>query len=453
MIREVVMPKLGQTMEEASIEAWRVKEGDTVKKGDILLEINTDKAALEVEAFYGGTVKKLLYPTGATVPCNAVIAFLGDAADSVSEEMVSRALAGAQALAAPKAAPAAAPSPAPIAQPTPEPIALPPLSPAPTPSPPTPSTEHPTPLFSSPRARRVAAEKRVPLAILRGTGPNGRIVEADVLAQAARMATVRASATAVEVAFQRGLDITRVRPRGPEGRVLRADVEAAPLSGPSGRRVPLTPMRRIVAQRMALSKATIPHFYLTLDVDMGAAIELRKALKAAGREVAFNDILIRACARAFAAVPEMNAAWADGALIYRDEVNIGLAVALDGGLIVPVVRNCEGKSLYDIARDTAALVAKARNKRLVPDDYEGGCMTLSNLGMFGVDSLLPIINPGEVAILGVGRIAKRPVVVDDGIAVRQMATLVLACDHRLVDGAIAARFFQKFQEAVEAPGA
>ncbi len=455
MIREVVMPKLGQTMEEASIEAWRIKEGDTVQKGDILLEINTDKAALEVESFYVGVVKKLLYPKGATVPCNAVIAFLGEAADAVTDDMVQRALAGAQALAAAKATaapkPSEAPAPAAALAPT-----MPPATAPPTPItlPLTPDTQHPTPLFASPRARRTAADTHVPLQVLRGSGPNGRIVEADVLAHAARMAKLRVSPTALELAYQRGLDITRVRPASPGARIMRADVEAAAAAGVpglTGRRVALTPMRRVVAQRMTLSKATIPHFYLTIEMDMTAAVEMRRDLATSGRKVSFNDLIIRACTLAFDGVPEMNVAWADGALLYRDEVNVGLAVGLEGGLIVPVVRNCQEKSLFDIARDTEALVAKARNKRLTPDDYEGGCVTVSNLGMFAVDSVLPIINPGEAAILGVGRIAKRPVVVGDGIAVRQMATFVLACDHRLVDGVIGARFLQKIKELLEAP--
>ncbi|MBM4034203.1 MAG: 2-oxo acid dehydrogenase subunit E2 [Planctomycetes bacterium] len=455
MIREVVMPKLGQTMEEATVEAWRISEGDTVRKGDILLEINTDKAALEVECFYPGVVKKLLYAKGDTVPCNAVIAFIGEPADAVTGEMVERALAGAKALAAAKgaAAPAViAPTPVPappVAQPAPisdfgfrisdfnQQSAI------------SNQQSAPSRTFSSPRARRTASGKRIPLQLLRGSGPSGRIVEADVLAYAARLDGIRISPTALEIAYQRGVDLTRIKPSSPGGRIMKADVEAAP--PPGGRRVAPTPMRRVVAQRMALSKATIPHFYLTLDVDMTALIELRRELAAGGLKVSFNDLIIRACALAFAANPDMNCAWADGALLYRHEVNVGLAVGIEGGLIVPVVRNCESKSLADIARDTEALIAKARNKRLTPDDYEGGCITVSNLGMFGVDSVLPIINPGEVAILGVGRIAKRPVVIDDGIAIRQLATLVLACDHRLVDGVIAAKFFQKLKSLLEAP--
>jgi len=454
MIREVVMPKLGQTMEEASIEAWRVREGDNVQKGDVLLEINTDKAALEVESFYAGVVKKLLYAQGDTVPCNAVIALIGDAADAVTDEMVQQARATAQAAAAAAKAPAAAPAPKP-AEPRPASVAPATVpAPAPVPAAPLAASAPPVPdrVFISPRARRVAGERRVPLQVLHGSGPNGRIVEADVLAYAERVAQLRVSPTALEIAHQRGVDLTRVKGSGADGRIMAADVEKAPVAG--RRRVPLTAMRRVVAQRMTLSKATIPHFYLTMDADMTALVAFRAQLQASsGRKVSFNDFILRACALAFAEVPAMNCAWADGALLYRDEVNIGIAVGLEGGLIVPVVRGCESKSLLEIAAASEALIAKARHKRLTPDDYEGGCLTLSNLGMFGVDSVIPIINPGEAAILGIGRIAKRPVVIGDGIAIRQMTTLVLACDHRLVDGVIGAQFLQKVKDLLEQPTA
>jgi pyruvate dehydrogenase E2 component (dihydrolipoamide acetyltransferase) len=244
---------------------------------------------------------------------------------------------------------------------------------------------------------------------------------------------------------------------------MKEDVEAAPAAPAprpmlAGQRVPLTAMRRVVAQRMALSKATITHFYLTMDADMTEAVRLRGELAARlGRKVSFNDLFLRACTLAFAKVPEMNVAWADGALLYRGEVNIGLAVALDQGLIVPVVRNCERKTLREVADATEALVERARNKRLTPDAYEGGCLTISNLGMFGVETVAPIINPGEVAILGVGRIASRAVVrggsalSEVSIVIRQITTLVIACDHRVVDGVIGARFFQAIKEALESP--
>ena len=440
MLKQVQMPKLGQTVDEAVIETWRCKEGDAVKKGDVLLDITTDKATLEVESYVTGVVKRLLYPQGATVPVNVPIAFVGAPDDVLTDEMVQQALAAAAHASSPSVAAVHVASAA--AEPAAAEAAVAVAAPA-------------GRTFASPRARRVARERRIPLQLLRGSGPNGRIVESDVLAQAERLHGLRATPTALELAWQRGVDLTKLRPSGIDGRIMKADVEAAaaaPAPAPVGRRVPLSPMRRIVAQRMTLSKATIPHFYLTMDVDMTKAVELRRSLmESKGQKVAFNDLLIRACTLAFGALPEMNCAWADGAILYRDEVNIGIAVGLDSGLIVPVVRNCERRSLAEIAQETEALIAKARNKRLTPDEYEGGCMTISNLGMFCIDTVAPIINPGEVAILGVGRIARRPVVIGEGIAVRQMTTLTIACDHRLVDGVIGAKFLKKVKEALEAP--
>jgi pyruvate dehydrogenase E2 component (dihydrolipoamide acetyltransferase) len=448
MLRDVALPKLGQTMEEATIQTWHRKEGDAIQKGDILLEINTDKAALEVESFYSGVVKKLLYPEGTTLPVNAIIAFIGDPGDVVTEEAIRNALATGVKAATVGAAPAAAPKPQGVAVAERAVQAAAPIEAAAAPS---------GRLFASPRARRTATERKVPLRLLRGSGPGGRVVERDVLAHAERVSRLRVSPTALEVAFQRGVDLTRVKGSGIDGRIMKEDIEAAPTGPtapglPSGPRVALTPMRRIVAQRMAHSKSTIPHFYLTMDVDMTEAVSYRRTLaETQGRKVSFNDLILRACTIAFAKVPEMNVAWADGSLIEREEVNIGLAVALDTGLIVPVVRRCESKGLEQVAEATAALIEKARNKRLTPDEYEGGCLTVSNLGMFGVETVVPIINPGEVAILGVGRIAARPIVIGSAIVIRQMTTLVIACDHRLVDGAIGGRFLRAIKDALEAP--
>jgi len=456
MLKEVQMPKLGQTVEEATIDTWHKQEGDTVEKGDVLLEITTDKATLEVEAYVAGTLRKQLYDAGAVVPVNAVIAFVGDADDELTDAMVQEALAAAPA-AAQAAAPAAeAPAPTPAATPTPAaaPAAPQPAVAAPAPAP---AAAPPGRLFASPRARKTAQERKVPLEVLRGSGPNGRIVEADVETHADQVAALRVSPTALEVAFQRCVDLTKVKGTGTDGRIMKEDAEAAPVaaapaSALAGQLVPLTAMRRIVAERLTLSKTTTPHFYLTIDVDMTDLVAFRKQLNAAGGpKVSFNDLILRACVLAYAQVPEMNAAWADGAILYHSTLNIGLAVALDAGLIVPVVHDCQTKSLTQIAEASAALVEKARNKRLTPDEYEGGCMTISNLGMFGIETVAPIINPGEAAILGVGRIAPRPVVVDGGIFVRQMTTFVFACDHRLVDGAIGAKFIQLVQQALQDP--
>jgi pyruvate dehydrogenase E2 component (dihydrolipoamide acetyltransferase) len=301
----------------------------------------------------------------------------------------------------------------------------------------------------------VAGERRIPIPVLRGTGPNGRIVEADVLGYAEQAEALRVTPTAREIALRRAVDLTKVAGTGIDGRITKLDVEMAPPAPgtpPSGKRVPLTSMRRIVADRMTLSKTTTPHFYLTIDVDMSKAVLLRRELMALwSSKVTFNDLLIRGCTLAFQAVPEMNCIQDGDGLIWLDEVNIGLAVAIDGGLVVPVVRRCDLRSVEQISHETARLIERARNKHLTPDDYEGGCFTISNLGMFCIETVTPIINPGEVAILGVGRIAPRPVVVGDGIAIRRMTTLTLACDHRLVDGATGARFLKKLKEVLELP--
>ncbi len=286
---------------------------------------------------------------------------------------------------------------------------------------------------------------------VRGTGPGGRIVEADVLAYAEQTDKLRVSPTARVVAAERGVALTRLKGRGTAGRIVKDDVLAAP-AAPPAHPVPLSAMRRIVAERLTYSKQTTPHFYLSIEVDMTALVAFRNELNASGGpKISFNDLILRALAIAFDAVPQMNVAWSDGALLFRREVNIGLAVALDEGLIVPVVRDCESKSLAEIAEASADLVARARSKRLGPDDYEGGGFTLSNVGMFGVDTVTAIINPGEVAILGVGRIAPKPVIIADSIHIRQMTTLTLSADHRIVDGAVAAQFFRALKDALEAP--
>ncbi len=448
MIKKVQMPQLGQTVEEAVIEVWHRKEGDKVEKGDVLLEITTDKATLEVESYFSGILKKTLYKEGDTVPVNAVIAFIGEPDDEVTDEMVQEALATAKAAGEPAAAEAPAPEPTPAPAPQPQPVAE-----QPAPGPAVATVEAPPGrIFASPRARRVARELKVPLQLVRGTGPNGRIVEADVLAYAERLRGVRATPTAREVAFRRGVDLAALSGSGPDGRVMRADVEAAPAAAPAvGQKLPLTAMRRIVAERMSHSKATIPHFYLTAEVDMTEAVKLRSRLADEGRKVSYNDMLIRACAMAFAQVPEMNRAWGGDGLIERPSVDIGLAVALDGGLIVPVVRACERKSLFEIAATTRDLIERARGKRLTPEEYSGGGFTISNLGMFCIQTVAPIIQPGEVAILGVGQITPRPVVIGEGIAIRQITVLTLACDHRVVDGVVGARFLKAIKQTLEEP--
>lgn len=449
MIQKILVPKLGQTMEEAAIAKWHKHEGDTIEKGDVVLEITTDKATLEVESFVSGTIRKILAAEGVTLPVNTVVALVGEPDDELPDDLMAL-----EAAARGEGAPAPATTPAESA---PAASATPATATAP--------TAQPTPaiaatdgrIFISPRARKLAAKEKIPVVVLRGAGPNGRITEKDVRAYLEKGKAIRITPAAKVAAVERGVDVTLITGTGPGGRITREDVLAAPVvtplaAAPSAGRVELSAMRRIVAERMSRSKREAPHFYIFMDADMTNAVEARKRINEAGSvRVGFHDILIRACAKAMAEMPAMNAAWDKDAIIRRGEINIGLAVAIDDGLIVPVVKNADRLGLTDIARQSQSLIEKARSKKLTPDEYEGGSLTISNLGMFGVDCFLPIINPGEAAILGVGSIAPKPVVIDGGIHIRSIMTLSLSADHRIVDGAIAAAYLKRVKNLLESP--
>ena len=320
MIQRILVPKLGQTMEEAVIEKWHKKEGDTVEKGDVILEITTDKATLEVEAFSGGTIRKLLALEGITLPVNTVIALVGEPDDPLPDD-----LPALEAAARGKAAPATPPAPAQDVATTPAP---PPAAPAPSPAPqPSPAVATPSGrILISPRARRLARKEKVPASVLRGTGPNGRIVEKDLLAYLEKRKSIRVTPAAKAIALERGVDVTLVKGTGPAGRVTRDDVlAAAPAARPTAPapgRVELSAMRRVVAQRMSLSKREAPHFYLLLDIDMTEAVKVRKRVNDTGDvRVGFHDMIIRACATAMAEQPAMNVAWDNETILQRGEVN------------------------------------------------------------------------------------------------------------------------------------
>jgi pyruvate dehydrogenase E2 component (dihydrolipoamide acetyltransferase) len=451
VLQEVVLPRLGQTVEEASIDAWRVNEGDAVKKGDILLEITTDKATLEVESYVQGTVLKIYADAGSTVPVNAVIAYVGDpdkdeapaepptpvAAEepAASAPASAGAPAGTATAAGTSAAPATASSAA-VAAPSP------PAAP-----------QRPGRLFISPRAkRRAGIEKVTPLAV-RGSGPNGRIVEDDVLAYVEKVNELRVTSTAREIAARRGVDLLTVKGTGTGGRIMKADVESAPALAPAGtgRTLEWTPARRIIAQRMSQSKAQAPHFYLQVEIDMTDAFAWRSEMKAAGTKVSFNDLIMKAIAVGFGEVPVMNASWAGEDIALHASVDVALAVSIDDGLVTPVVRGIDRLDLEGIAEQSAALIEKARGKRLAPFEYEGGTITVSNLGMYGVVNFIPIINPGQASILGVGEIADKVVAIDGGIGVRKMMGVTLSIDHRVANGADAAAFLQVVKAALESP--
>jgi len=452
----VTMPALGETVDTSTVERWVRKEGDKVRRGMVLCEITTDKATLEVESYYDGALLKILAPEGMELPVGAPLAIIGQAGAEVPASM----LAGAAPPAPTEAAP---PAPSPAKAPAPQAAAPPARVPA---APPAPVQAARSPggrIIASPRARRRARELGVAIETVRGTGPGGRIIEADVEEAAAAAPAapgVKASPLARKMAAAEGVDLASVAGTGPGGKVMKADVLAGPrapaaaVAGRPGEVVPLTAMRRIVADRMLLSKQTIPCYYLTMDVDMTDSACLRAKLNQranGGPKISFNDFVIKACAGALVAFPAVNSRWVEGGLERRSEVNVGLAVALEEGLMVPVVRSADAKTLRQIAAETSDLAQRARTKRLTPDEYQDGCLTVTNLGMFGIRNFIPVVNPGESCILGLGLIQERVVFRQGGIQVRQIMTMTLSVDHRIVDGAAGAQFLEMVRDLLESP--
>ncbi|MGI6206785.1 MAG: dihydrolipoamide acetyltransferase family protein [Anaerolineae bacterium] len=446
MATEVIMPKLGQTMEQGTITEWLVAEGQPVRRGQPLFKIESDKAVLDANAPATGILRKILVPQGASAPILSRVAVIAQADEDISE-FLGEAPAGAPSA---PAAPAVQEEPTPVAT-TSEAVA----------------DREGGRVVASPRARRLARLEGVNLSAITGTGPDGRIVERDV--QAYLEALPKATPAAREAARTLGLDLTSLpRPEAGE-RLARADVlgAAQPVSaaeaGDGGRaapaleevRQPLTGVRALIAQRMLASVQTTAAFTLSTEADAGALVSWRERLKAqagtVGRVPTFNDLLVRLLARALVEHPNLNAHLEDGEIVRTASVNIGLAVDTERGLVVPVLRGVQSLTLSEIAESSAEMVAKARAGQLTPDDMSGGTFTLSNLGMFDVDVFTPIINVPEVAILGVGRIAERPVARDGAVVVRPTVVLSLTADHRLVDGAPAARFLQRVKQLIEDP--
>jgi len=450
-MHEIKLPQLGQSVEDAEITQWLKKEGDTVEQGEPIFTIQTDKAEIECESTAAGVLRKILVPEEVEVPVLTVVALVGTAEEALPD-LGQYAVGGAEAPAAPPApaapAPAAAPEPAVAA--------------------PAPAVEAPVATATdgamSPRARSTAQRLNVDPAFLSASGPEGRIIEEDVLAYDQKRGAVRSTPTARRVAREHGIDITAVAPGGATGRVEKGDVLAvasgAPVaaSAPAaasappaqplvGQKVPLTPMRRIIAERMVQSKFGAPHFYVTVEVDMKEAVAFRSALP--NFKPSFNDLVMRATTRAIQAFPMINAKWLGDGIELRDTINLGFAVAMESGLIVPVVKNIQAKSLQDINKECKALAEKARTGKLVPDDYAGSTFTVSNLGAFGVDHFTAIINQPDSAILAIGQIKDRAVVIDGGIQVRPIMKLTLSSDHRVIDGAVAAQFMGHLKTLLE----
>jgi pyruvate dehydrogenase E2 component (dihydrolipoamide acetyltransferase) len=421
----ILMPALSPTMTEGKLAKWHVKAGDAVKSGQVVCEIETDKATMEVEAVDEGKVGQIVVPEGTEgVAVNAVIAVL-------LEE-------GEKAGAAPAAAPApakaeakpAAPAPAPAASaPPPKPAAAPASQPA--------VSSGGQRIFASPLARRIASEKGIDLAGIKGTGPHGRIVKADV--EGAKPGATPAAAPAA-------------------GAPRAAPAAAQPImTAPGDQRIPHSAVRKVIARRMLESKQTVPHFYLTMEMEIDALLAARAAINVVaekkGAKVSVNDMVITACAKALRDHPECNASWTEDEMIQYGAVDISVAVATDRGLITPIVRNADMKGAAQISIEMKDLAARAKSGKLKLEEFQGGGFTISNLGMFGIKEFGAIINVPQAMILAVGAGEERVVARKGQMVIRNMMSVTLAVDHRVVDGAMGAQFMQTLKAYVEQPAA
>ena len=439
MATQVIMPKLSPTMEEGQLSRWLKKEGDKVSMGEPLAEIDTDKATMEMQALANGVLRKIIIKEGESAPLGQLIAIIGEPDEDISALLASSSTA-------PKAVPAqadvkqekpAAPVPAAELAAPPKPASGPAKTPAPDGNGAAPaaaaSSER---LIVSPLAARMAAEAGVDLRSLTGSGPGGRIVKRDIEAAMSQGETTEAKASATTGA------VVNFPARQPGA------TEASPFVDE-----PISEMRRIIAKRLVTSLGPIPHFFLTTEIEMDRAAEMRRNINELDPELklSINDIIIKVAAAALIAHPQVNASFQEKTVRYYERADVGVAVAIEDGLITPIIRSADQKSLSEIAREVRDLAERARKRKLKPEEYTGASFSLSNLGMFGIDEFTAVINPPEGAILAVGAMTAKPVVRENEIVVRQMMRVTMSCDHRVIDGATGARFLQTFKKTMENP--
>ena len=421
----ILMPALSPTMEEGTLAKWYVKKGDTVNAGDVIAEIETDKATMEVEAVDEGTIGRLLVDEGTEgVAVNKPIAILLDEGEDESA-LEGYEPSGAAAPKKQQAQEEPAPQPKPEAK---KPAADPGGK-----APPAPETAKGERVFASPLARRIAAQQGIDLASVEGSGPRGRIVKADLEGAPKTAPRKEAAGAAAPVP---GIDPRAFYEQGTYEEVL------------------LDGMRKTIARRLTQSMQEIPHFYLTIDCELDELLVARKKLNeeaGEGVKLSVNDFLVRAAALALIKVPDANVSFAGNALLKHKSADVGIAVALDGGLITPIIRHAEKKGLAEISEEAKSLAARARDKKLKPSEYEGGSFSISNLGMFGIKHFTAVINPPQAAILAVGKGEERPVVRSGKLEIANVMTVTLSCDHRAIDGALGARFLEAFKAYVEYP--
>ncbi|WP_127111760.1 pyruvate dehydrogenase complex dihydrolipoamide acetyltransferase [Shimia sediminis] len=431
MAIEILMPALSPTMEEGTLAKWLVKEGDEVQSGDIIAEIETDKATMEFEAVDEGIMGPILIAEGTEgVLVNTVIAMmLEDGEDAGS-------------VAAPSSAPAGTEPSVPAAEKAPQGTAEAPATPAP----PSSKTSDGSRIFASPLARRIAADKSLDLATLQGSGPRGRIVKADV--ENAKPGAAPASVAATSAAT----------PSAPAPLPQSADAAsvARMYEGRDYVEVPLDGMRKTIAARLTEAKQTIPHFYLRRDIRLDALLKFRSELNAQletrGVKLSVNDFIIKACALALQSVPDANAVWAGDRVLKLTPSDVAVAVAIEGGLFTPVLKDAEAKSLSALSAEMKDLATRARDRKLAPHEYQGGSFAISNLGMFGIDNFDAVINPPHGAILAVGSGVKKPVVGKDGaLEVATVMSVTLSVDHRVIDGALGAEVLKHIVDNLENP--
>ncbi|MEJ5216847.1 pyruvate dehydrogenase complex dihydrolipoamide acetyltransferase [Cognatishimia sp. D5M38] len=426
MAVEILMPALSPTMEEGTLAKWLVKEGDEVQSGDVIAEIETDKATMEFEAVDEGVVGTILVAEGSEgVKVNTAIAILLEDGEEAG---------AAPAPSAAAAAPAPAATPAPVAS-----------APAPA-TPAAPSTASGDRVFASPLARRIAADKGIDLSTLKGSGPKGRIVKADVLGATATTASASAAAPSSAPAPA----------AAPMAASPSADMVARAYEGRIYEEVSLDGMRKTIAARLTEAKQTIPHFYLRRDVKLDALLkfrgELNKQLEHRGVKVSVNDFIIKACALALQQVPSANAVWAGDRVLQMKASDVAVAVAIEGGLFTPVLQDADVKSLSALSTEMKDLATRARDRKLAPHEYQGGSFAISNLGMFGIDNFDAIVNPPHAGILAVGAGVKKPVVQEDGtLGVATVMSVTMSVDHRVIDGALGADLLKAIVENLENP--
>ena len=432
---EILMPALSPTMEEGTLAKWLVKEGDNVKSGDIIAEIETDKATMEFEAVDDGVIGKIVIPAGTEgVKVNAPIAVLLADGETAAD---------------------AAPAPAKAAAPTAT-VASAPAQAAASPAPAAPKAADGTRVFASPLARRIAADKGIDLSTIQGSGPHGRIVKADVAgatASAAPIAMANATATvaAPAPAPAPAAKAATAMPTGPDAAQVMRMYE-----GRAYEEVKLDGMRKTVAARLTEAKQTIPHFYLRRDIRLDALMafrgQLNKQLESRGVKLSVNDFIIKACALALQQVPAANSVWAGDRMLRLKPSDVAVAVAVDGGLFTPVLKDAEQKSLSALSAEMKDLATRARDRKLAPHEYVGGTFAISNLGMYGIDNFDAVINPPHGAILAVGAGVRKPVVgADGGLTVATVMSVTLSVDHRVIDGALGAALLQAIVDNLENP--